>query len=276
MKSLFVEEKNIRFDVNDLKSDVAYQNAHLFANGYINNLLGSLEGFEWNRWLYDEASFDDINFRYKNNIFSVLFNIYYNGKLLPIDKRRKKRLLETARKNNLVPCIFPIEITYSPEEYDICCKLKTNQFNLIDMRNHKEINPIAIASDDPTPISHYELLNKSVKIIAKELQKRGYPTIEFYDDPNEAEDSPRIWFIDEQNTFCWVVVKYFMEKKPIFPNTRNMVKQNPLLAESKGYFAPVVFEHDNETLYAGTEVNSSVLKDLIKLVYAPYDDVSNT
>ena len=269
--SYFKSNKNSNnIQPQDWREVISYPNAHMFASGYITKVLGLHTDFEWNRYAYECHSFDDMNFRYKNNVFSVLFNIYHNGELLPINPERKKHLLSVAKTNNLIPCIFPIEITDHAEENSIRCKESANLFNLFDLRTEKGINPITMASDKNVQLSHYELLNQSIKIVEQELRNSGYSILAICDDPADPDDTPRLWFNDDEGNACWVVIKYGFNKNFETPNVKNMIKKEPLLSMNKGYFAPVVFEYDKKKLCRNKNLEISMPENVIGKIYDPF------
>ena len=239
---------------------------HSFAKDYIDAKIGAHEDFEWNKDFYESGSFDDLNFRFKNKVYSVLLKIRYNGDLI-IDTETEKKLPAIARKNNLIPCVFPIEVTEKAGIYSMCCEAEDNQFNLFNLITGKNINPETEASDTLVPMSHYDLHNKSIRTIVDEMISHGYDVCEFWDNPTEPEDFPKIWFFDKNDYLCWVVVKYGRDRNIKFPNLKKMFKKLPITYETTGYFAPVAFEDEDKILYRNTSPKISILQDIMVKVH---------
>ncbi|MBR4624846.1 MAG: hypothetical protein IKO56_04840, partial [Alphaproteobacteria bacterium] len=173
--------------------DVSIINAAMFASGYLSNHLND-DNFEWNRFVSDSSSFDDLNFRYKNNVFSVFIQIYYNGEELPIDYARKQKMLAIAKQNNHIPCVFPVNITDDTEEYRIWPA--GGGANLFDLEMNTPLDPLKLASNKLVRRSKYDLLNGAIKTIWYHLEEQGFkPDYIYYDDPTLPADSVRLWFV---------------------------------------------------------------------------------
>lgn len=237
-------------------------NAIMFANGNLSKTFGKNPDFEWNRNLEMPDAFDDINFRYKGRVFSVLMKIYYNGEELPIDPDRKKKVLKIAKENNLIPCIFPVNITDDGEQYKICCS--NEKPNLCHLETGKLIGQLFMISDKPVERTRFDFLSKSIDVICGELDEQGFDIDKYYDDPSLPDDCPRIWFYDEKGAPCWVVVKYARRKKDIQkPDVAKIIKDDKLLQCTNGYFAPVVFESKERHIYRNRPSDISTLKNVM-------------
>ena len=249
----------------DCREILAYPSAHMFATGCITRRLGNNSDFEWNRFHYSASAFDDINFRYKNQVFSILLQFSYNGEELPINKERKKELLKIAKQNNLIPCVFSIDIIDDDNQYKVC--RRTDGWNLFNLETGAPIDPITMASDKPTENSHYDLLNKAIRIIEDELEYEGFQVRATFDDPNLPEDYPRVWFVDKNGEVCWVVVKYGTHKYFPTPNVKNIIQYDSIFNENKGYFAPVVFEPKGNSMYRNTNIPITLLAGIIGKIH---------
>lgn len=249
----------------DWREILAYPSAHMFATGCFTRRFGNNPDFEWNRFHYSASAFDDINFRYKNMVFSVLLQFSYNGEELSINKKRKKELLKIAKQNNLIPCVFPVDIIDDDKQYSIC--RRTEGWNLFDLETGMEIDPIKISSTESTLMSHYDLLNNAIKIIQQELENAGFEVLATCDNPNLPEDYPRVWFANREGKVCWIVVKYGTEKYFPTPNVDNIIQDDSILNESTGYFAPVVFESEGNPMYRNINLPITLLEGVMGKIH---------
>lgn len=251
----------------DWAEEISKPNAIMFASGYISNLFGKDPDFEWNRYLHTCPSFDDMNFRYKNNIFSVLVEIHYNGIKLPIDPEYKETMLKITKENNLIPCIFPIEITDDFKEYNI--RPITDGFNLFNLETRELIDPIKMASNKQVQCSKYELKNKAIRLISDLLEDNGFTFSRYFDDPYFPSNYPNLWFLDENDMPCWVLVQVVKNKKLKKLDVDKILKFDPLLKKARGYYAPVIFGTKGETIYRDSHPNITTLKNVILKIYDP-------
>lgn len=249
----------------DWREIVSYPSAHMFATGCITRRLGDKPDFEWNRLHYSASAFDDINFRYKNMVFSILLKFFYNGEEIPINKKRETEWLEIAKQNNLIPCIFPVDIIDDDTQYAI--RRKTDGWHLFYFNTKVEIDPTKISSEKTMLMSHYDLLNNAIKTVEFELENDGFEVRATCDNPNLPEDYPRIWFVDKKGNICWVVVKYGINTNFKTPNVKKIIQNDSILNDSTGYFAPVVFEPDGKPMYRSVNVPITLLEGVIGKIY---------
>ena len=237
-------------------------NAIMFANGRLSKIYGNDLAFEWNRNISMPDAFDDINFRYRGRVFSVLIKIYYNGEELPIDPARKKKFLKIAKQNDLVPCVFPVDITDDGDQYKICCSNEDHELCMLE--TGKPIPRTLVLSDRPVERTRFDFISKSINVICARLDEQGFEIDKFYDDPSLPDYFPRIWFYDEEGVPCWVVVQYATRKKDIQkPEVAKIIKNDKLLQCTKGYFAPVVFNAKGRPVYRNRPINVSTLEDIM-------------
>ena len=111
-------------------------------------------GFNWLRTKIISPTFDSMNFRYKNQVFSILVDLidFIDYDIESQTTENAKNLqIEICNKNNLIPCLFKIKTKNMQPA--------TGGWNLFDTRNDKKINPFDLTSDELIPISNWELLN---------------------------------------------------------------------------------------------------------------------
>lgn len=239
MQSIPVDLSNVYFEAYDL------------VGNHIQKMIGErTSDFTWIRAEPTRPSFDDLNFRYKNQVFSVLIKIFdkVSGKEI-ITTGREAMFEKCTKENNLVPCIFPIDFELVPttepfwgyklEPYKTPAHKLTPQnpddWNLFRFKTHEKIDPIKLASDTPVLMSDYEMQNFAIQIVRNQLKKDGFKLESFCDAPGIT---PQVWFQDKNGKMCWVCVEYGPNEKEIkAPDISNM--PNSILAEHDGYFAPV-------------------------------------
>ncbi|MCR5265581.1 MAG: hypothetical protein K6E29_03195 [Cyanobacteria bacterium RUI128] len=111
-------------------------------------------------WLNDKLiinSYDNLSFKYKNQIFSVLIDIQNKDghSFLPADKIKPQ--LEVAKQNNFIPCIFPVIVPEIENFHSIeQLKLKNNGWNLYHTESKQEITPEDITGDEQIETSDTE------------------------------------------------------------------------------------------------------------------------
>ena len=226
-----------------------YMEAHNLAGYHIQQMIGENKSdFTWIRPEATNPSFDDLNFRYKNQVFSVLIKILHRGEEM-LEPRRIEPFIRETKENNLVPCIFPVTFEFapvsSPHGWGIVFEPGKNPshelkmqdptgWNLFHAETNEKINPLEMADDTPVLMSDYEMQNFAIQIVRNQLKKDGLKLESFCDAPGIT---PQLWFQDKNGKMCWVCVEYGPDEKKIKqPNISNL---NSALAEYDGYFAPV-------------------------------------
>lgn len=156
-------------------------------------------GFCWLRTDITNPTFDSMNFRYKNKVFSVLLEL-----VIPVDKEAlltkttrhmKKLQVDICKENDMIPCLFPVEID----------KMKPHEsgWNLRNTETGEVVIPTEMADDSPKPVSMWELMNWGISIVMKDLQNNGNKILSFTDAPGIM---PQIWFENNNGEKCWVQV----------------------------------------------------------------------
>lgn len=233
-----------------LDMDSIFVEAHNLAGRHIQEMIGeNRSDFTWIRPEITNPSFDDLNFRYKNQVFSVLIKIFHQGRELS-EPRREIPFIRETKANNLVPCVFPVNFefaaTTSPHGYGVVIETGKNPthelvmqdpkgWNLFHVETNKKINPLEMADDTPVLMSAYEMQNFAIQIVRNQLEKEGLRIESFCDAPTVL---PHIWFRDKEGKLGWIVVKYGPNEKSIAAPDGNQIARGPI-AEDNGYFAPV-------------------------------------
>ena len=242
-----------------------YQDAYKVAARYLDNQLSKYSDFEWLKCDPKTISFDDITFRYKDIVVSVLFKIFYNGKLVLWEPDVEMRWVQVSEKNDLLPLIVPIKITETDEQYEVQIGMRGLDF--WDWMTTDTINPIELASNKHTKMSQYELLNAAVKEVLSVLEKKDYIIDTWNDDPGLSDSTCRIYFIDPKDgDLSWLAIRYGINQDINNIQKPNLNKANYFMASMNGYFTPVVFECENNIPYRGDKLKVRLLsKQPIKM-----------
>ena len=138
---------------NNFYKDVKYIEAHKFATKYINDLLSQSPDFEWItrepeiKSVNDIRYFDDIRFRYKDIVFSVLLKVFYNkGLLNSYNMKRELDWVDITEKTNFFPVVFPIEVEKNGDTYK--CYSLMDGLNFWDWMSTDTFNVIDVASNN--------------------------------------------------------------------------------------------------------------------------------
>lgn len=209
----------------------------------IHKNLSTLEHVEWTRVEHTYPAFDNMNFRYKNSIYSVIIDITDEEGNSYLPDFIIKRQLYAAHEYNLVPCKFPV-IVDNPHEPDYKkIRLKSYDWNLINSEDNSAVNPAELSGDDKVIMSEWELRNYAIKFMIKYLAGKNFKVLSYQD---TLEVDPQIWFTNEENEKCWLLVRT--------GNSQNEEVQKPKSLEEikrrcfihDGYFAGVIIEPADE------------------------------
>ena len=165
---------------------------------FLQDRFDRYNGFKWIRVEPMSPKFDDMSFAYKNKIFSVLIDIK-DSNYESLTQRERDRFLKECNANNLIPCVFPININ------DDLSLIDVEKWNLYDIRTNELVNPLTIATDEKIIMSTYELNNMAIEIVKNYVRDRKMH-IESYNDIIGV--IPQVWFKDENNETSWIYVVY--------------------------------------------------------------------
>ena len=191
------------------------------------------EDFHYLRTELTCPTFDHISFSYKNKVFSVFIDLVDDGLNSITPRRRVKNLVNVARDNNLVPCLFKLRIS------DM--KPVSDGWNLFHAVTKKPVVPELIAGNEPTAISEWEYCNWAVRVVLDYFDNDTGKISSFCDAPGIL---PQIWFENNNNEKCWILVKH-----AIYPNIAEMDEDfvpPSVILGFKGYFAGVSFCYADE------------------------------
>lgn len=156
------------------------------------------EGFCWLRTQIISPTFDSMNFRYKNRVFSILVCpvTKKNGKFYTeISPKQRALQIEICNANDLIPCAFYLNTeNWSPIG---------SGWNLRYTETGKNVDPVELSDDSPRRMSEWELMNWGISLVMDELRKDGKKILSFTDAPGVM---PNLWFEDEIGHKNWVQV----------------------------------------------------------------------
>jgi len=211
------------------------------------------KGFHWVKAELTSPSSDDLTFGYKNQVFSVLIDfvkpVRHLFKKMTLEsltsQKRLDDFLTAARENNLVPCLFPIY-------RDGLKPLTAMGRNLLHAETHKWIHPEAMASDERTPMSKWELNNFAIQVVRQYIEKDGNKILSFCD---VLGVEPQVWFENKKGERCWVVVKHITDPEDNdYHKWIGLEDVSSTLKDYDGFFAGVGFRNAEDfglTLYRG-------------------------
>lgn len=246
----------------------AYDTAGLHLNEWAaKNNYRIPEDFTFLKMRQASFSFFDMSFRYKNQVFAIFLDIIHGKESIFEDRhKRKMQLIEFCRKYNIVPCLFPLDLSLAkesgPQGYGTYCTGKhTSQqsfiprfrdsWNLLYAPTNARINPSEWATDEPVQMSEYEQYNFATEI-AKPIIEKEYGYIVEWNDVLPS-NSPQLVYINRERCIEeWCCVR--VVDKPIADLTESEMEYatrkthvyNPIYIRSGLYFI-VYIENKNRT-----------------------------
>ena len=177
---------------------IAGRHLQALFNQYNQKLSNPYTGFCWLRTQITSPTFDSMNFRFKNNVFSVQvdFGIDKNTRRGAfVSEKRKDLQVRICENNDMIPCLFRISgDDMTPME---------SGWNLRHTKTGEKIVPLDISDDSFKRVSRWELLHWGIAIVMDNLRKKGYKVLSFTDAPDVM---PQLWFEDHSGNKCWVQV----------------------------------------------------------------------
>lgn len=164
-------------------------------------------------------AFDDMNFRYKNKIYSILFEVINNGRSL-LEEHKKYKQIQIAKNNNLIPCVFPINMDFieeaGPHGYGVYVnsdgkakvKFSTQNkdgWNLFNTETGEPVDPLVLSNDTPVTMSFYERMNFSVFVARQLIDQIGGRIRQISDMPGHY---PQIVYENPSGESCWCEVHF--------------------------------------------------------------------
>jgi len=209
----------------------------------------SYDGFKWVKTELTYPSFENLTFSFKSSVYSVIIELIDNtGSSFSLKQR--ERLLNACAENNLIPCLFKINLREKSknlldfmssnniqDEYELSSL--EQGWNLFNARSNQKINPSTLSSEEPTKMSKWELSNFAIQIVRTDIEKEGNEVLSFCDLP---EVNPQIWFKDKQGNVGWVIVKHITTEIDLdYRKWVGLEQHNEQLLPFDGYYASIQF-----------------------------------
>lgn len=201
--------------------------------------LDSPHDFRWVKTELTWPSFDHLTFDHGNRVFSVLVDAVEGGRA-GITQQAMDRFLQATKKNNLVPCIFPVKT-----EAMIPASAGWNLFDAV------ELTPLDPESFDMTGkmvMSEWELRNFAIQIVRDSITRDGNSEILSFTDVLGVD--PQVWFQDADGNRAWVIVRHCPQMTGNeWEEYAGLEKLNPQLRPYDGYFATVSLASSEPVLF---------------------------
>ena len=215
--------------------------------------LGAL----WLRNTFNKNAFDNINFIYKNTVFSVLIDIQDKAGKSYLPKRIKERQIKISKKYNFIPCKFPMVVSnpYIPDISQI--KVKSQGLNLLHTVTDEIIVLDNYVDEAQKECSEWELHNFAIKYAVRYLEGNGYELLSYQDN---MELDPQIWFKDKSGKKSWVIVRYSINSDKINPpkNMKELINKGFI---DNGYFLGAIIKTPDNKLkkiYRGDNISITI------------------
>lgn len=191
--------------------------------------LDSPHDFRWVKTELTWPSFDHLTFAYGNRVFSVLVDAMEGGRSA-ISRQAMDRFLEATKKNNLVPCIFPVKT-----ETMIPASAGWNLFGAVEQIS---LDPESFDMTGKMVMSEWELRNFAIQIVRDSITRDCSSEILSFTDVLGVD--PQVWFQDADGNRAWVIVRHCPQiTGNEWEEYAGLEKSNPQLRSYDGYFAAV-------------------------------------
>ena len=196
--------------------------------------------FGWLTTSYNPVQFHHLCFTCKGNVYSVLIALvipkdddirHTNNLILPKDVEKQ---LREANRNNLIPCIIPLDIQ----------TLKPLIGGLHLVHTETKMNVALAEQSEKSLMSDWEIQNWGIQIVADYLKKEGNTVNDTCDAPTCG---PNIWFYDKSGKKSYVVVNTITANNKWRLNRK--IWNNLLMDNVDGYYAQVTLHSDSPISY---------------------------
>jgi hypothetical protein len=213
-------------------------------------IYSSNHGFKWIKAELTYPSFEHLTFAYKNSVYAVVIELIENTET-SCSIQQKERLLIACTENNLIPCLFKVNIqeannkmfktnnsNYSQDDFVL--NSVEQGWNLFDPISNKRIDPLTLSSEEPAIMSKWELSNFAIQIVIADIVKEENQILSFCDMP---EINPQIWYKSKEGRVGWIIVKHITNDGDLdYKKWVGLEQKNEQLLPYDGYYALVQFE----------------------------------
>ena len=190
--------------------------------------------FSWIRGLPFNPTFDDMIFRYKNQIFSIYVDLVPAGqKWHTFQNPDHLRQLRVCQEHGLIPCCYPL--------HKRSLQPLTDGWNLFHTGTGEPIDPQVLATDIPLPMDAWEQSSYAIDVLIRNLTEKGCEILSWSDMPGIV---PQIWFRAKDGEARWLVVQPY--KKGTEPPAAPKLTLPPNLQMFPGYYVNVELSNEND------------------------------
>jgi hypothetical protein len=186
-------------------------------------------------WLKVDPSppfLEHLSFRLGNQVFFLRLEDVEERVAMP---GSREGLLQVADGWNSYPCVMPLRRTLGGWEPD------RPGWGLVDLRDGRNINPSMLVTDEPVPMTDWELLDFAVQVVRNNLKELGCEIMSSHSNPHV---DPNIWFVAERGKGPqWVVVRAacYPQQRAEHPTNLDAIARNVAHMSRRGHFASVGF-----------------------------------
>lgn len=227
--------------------------------------MNLLNDCRWVRQEYTYPAFDNMNFIYKNRIFSVVIDILDGEGKSYLPEEIAKRQIYAGQKFNLIPCKFPVVVADLHEEEIKSAVPKTGGWNLFNTATGEPVIPEQLATTDKIEVSSWELHHYGIKFVMKYLQSKNMKIASFQDAP---DIHPQVWFLDNDGNKCWVVIRTELSEDKEVKKPKQMKEIIRRCFKNDGFFAGIaVSPVEGKKLYRGENM---------RIIFTSFEKVHST
>lgn len=192
-----------------------------------------LPDFQWIKMEYTVPYFVDLAFRYKSNVYGIIFvSIGPDGGIS--DKTKWKDRSDMCTKYDIIPSLLVFD------ENNNVHKAVNDPFKLISALRYKEegiieeVKTIEDSSDEFKPMSGFELENMAVMAVVENLHdKENIDEILYQTYPGVY---PNIYWIDKNKMLNWMMVQTVNERD-LKPDVPKEMLDRISLNRAQGHYA---------------------------------------
>lgn len=195
--------------------------------------------FQWLKLEFTIPYFADIVFRYKENVYGILFTSFVDdvsfSTTLDLDF-----FINKCKENNIIPALLPFKdkeiINISESNW---CLISAEE--LLFKQQIKSINPVLDSKGEFKSQGKWEELNNAVMAYVQDLLKQSITQCLYHSYPN---CDPNICWIDNEGVFNWMIIRTIKEGEK-YPKKCDETIERLKRINGKGHYANVVLSEPN-------------------------------
>lgn len=246
---------NKKTDVNKefILSDKFYNDACNLVKKELDKKISDVSDCFWMNKNYREVAYDNLNFMYKNKIFSVIIEPKNSRGISLLTDKIKERQLRAAEQFNFIPCKFPITLTNYNK-----IKIKKNGWNLYHTETDEVIIPEKTEINEKEEASSWELRQIAISYVSGYLKSKSC-RINFCQDV--VEINPQIWFTEPNGSISWLIVRFDCVNADDSISDEKISEEIRKGRQNNGYMATISIKSKNgEKVYRGEAISAKLLQ----------------